>query len=59
MCRATFPYMKKKKAGKIVNISSGYAIGGGDYCAHYASAKAGIIGLTTSLAKEMALIILM
>ena len=54
MCRAAFPYMKEKNAGKIVNISSGYAIGGGDYCAHYASAKAGIIGLTTSLAKEMA-----
>ena len=47
MCRAAFPYMKEKNAGKIVNISSGYAIGGGDYCAHYASAKAGIIGLTT------------
>ena len=54
MCRAAFPYMKEKNAGKIVNISSGYSIGGGDYCAHYASAKAGIIGLTTSLAKEMA-----
>lgn len=52
MIREVFPYMRKQKKGKIVNISSGYAIGGGDYCAHYASAKAGVIGLTTSIAKE-------
>ena len=52
MIREVFPYMKKQKKGKIVNISSGYAIGGGDFCAHYASAKAGVIGLTTSIAKE-------
>ena len=52
MIREVFPYMKEQKKGKIVNISSGYAIGGGDFCAHYASAKAGVIGLTTSIAKE-------
>lgn len=52
MIREVFPYMRDQKRGKIVNISSGYAIGGGDFCAHYASAKAGIIGLTTSIAKE-------
>ena len=51
-CREVFPHMMKQKFGKIVNISSGYAICGGDGCAHYASAKAGLIGLTTSLAKE-------
>jgi NAD(P)-dependent dehydrogenase (short-subunit alcohol dehydrogenase family) len=54
MIREVFPYMKAQKSGKIVNISSGYAIGGGDFCAHYASAKAGLIGLTTSIAKEAA-----
>ncbi|MDD4833260.1 MAG: SDR family NAD(P)-dependent oxidoreductase [Lutispora sp.] len=54
MIREVFPYMKKQNSGKIVNISSGYAIGGGDKCAHYASAKAGVIGLTTSIAKEAA-----
>ncbi len=52
MIREVFPYMRDQKHGKIVNISSGYAIGGGDQCAHYASAKAGVIGLTTSIAKE-------
>ena len=52
MIREVFPYMRAQKRGKIVNISSGYAIGGGDQCAHYASAKAGVIGLTTSIAKE-------
>lgn len=55
MTREVFPYMKTQRYGKIVNISSGYAIGGGDYCAHYATAKAGLIGFTTSVAKEGAL----
>lgn len=54
MTREVFPLMKAQGAGKIVNISSGYAIGGGDYCAHYAAAKAGLIGFTTSVAKEAA-----
>lgn len=54
MIREVFPYMREQHKGKIVNISSGYAIGGGDQCAHYASSKAGIIGLTTSIAKEAA-----
>ncbi len=51
MIRETFPFMKEK-GGKIVNISSGYALCGGDQCVHYASAKAGVIGLTSSIAKE-------
>lgn len=54
MTREVFPYMMRQKSGKIVNISSGYAIGGGDYCAHYATAKAGLIGFTTSVAREAA-----
>ena len=54
MIREVFPYMKEQNKGKIVNISSGYAIGGGEQCAHYASAKAGVIGLTTSIAREAA-----
>ena len=54
MIREVFPQMRAQAKGKIVNISSGYAIGGGDQCAHYASAKAGVIGLTTSIAREAA-----
>lgn len=54
MIREVFPIMRKQNRGKIVNISSGYAIGGGEQCAHYASAKAGVIGLTTSIAREAA-----
>ena len=46
--------MREQNFGKIVNISSGYAIGGGNQCAHYASAKAGVIGLTSSVAREAA-----
>lgn len=54
MTREVFPHMKEQGYGKIVNISSGYAIGGGDFCAHYAAAKAGLIGFTTSVAREAA-----
>lgn len=54
MTREVFPHMMRQRSGKIVNISSGYAIGGGDYCAHYATAKAGLIGFTTSVAREAA-----
>ena len=52
--RAAFPHMRKQNSGRIVNISSGYALCGGEQCAHYASAKAGVIGLTTSIAREAA-----
>jgi 3-oxoacyl-[acyl-carrier protein] reductase len=53
-CRAVVKHMIKQKSGKIVNISSidahrGY-LGG----AHYAASKAGIIGFTKSLAREVA-----
>ena len=51
MTREVFPFMKEH-GGRIVNISSGYALCGGDQCVHYASAKAGVIGLTSSIAKE-------
>ena len=52
MTRACFPHFIKQKYGRIVNISTGYAIGGGDFVADYAAAKAGVIGFTTSVAKE-------
>ncbi len=53
LCREVIPYMKKKEYGKIINISSGSGIIGCEFCTHYASAKAGLIGFTQSIAKEL------
>lgn len=54
LCRSAVPVMKKQRYGKIVNISSGSGIIGCEFCAHYAAAKAGLIGFTQSIAKELA-----
>ncbi|GAQ25268.1 SDR family NAD(P)-dependent oxidoreductase [Tepidanaerobacter syntrophicus] len=53
VCKETIPYMKTQKHGKIVNISSGSGIIGAEFCAHYAASKAGLIGFTQSIAKEL------
>jgi 3-oxoacyl-[acyl-carrier protein] reductase len=45
--------MLKQRGGHIINISSWSARGGGRGQVNYAAAKAGILGLTTSLAKEV------
>lgn len=55
VCREVIPYMKEQKHGKIINISSGSGIIGCEFCSHYASAKAGLIGFTQSIAKELAM----
>ncbi len=47
------PLMIKQKYGKIINISSVVGIAGNAGQANYAASKAGIIGLTKSLAKEL------
>lgn len=47
--------MIANKNGSIINISSIWGITGGSCEVHYSTAKAGIIGLTKALAKEMAL----
>lgn len=52
--RAAVPHMKKQKSGNIVNISSVAGKEGGTVGAHYAASKAGMIGLTKALAKELA-----
>ena len=46
-------YMVPKKEGCIINISSIYSLTGASCEAHYSAAKAGIDGITKSLAKEL------
>jgi NAD(P)-dependent dehydrogenase (short-subunit alcohol dehydrogenase family) len=53
-CKAVVPYMKKKKYGKIINISSMGAIHPPAPIVHYHAAKGGVLGLTTNLAFELA-----
>ena len=55
-CRAAIPIMKTQKTGSIVNISSDIAFSGDSSRSAYAAAKAGILGLTRSLALELATI---
>ena len=47
------PHMIENRYGKIVNISSIYGKSGGIAAISYSSAKAGIIGLTKSVAREL------
>lgn len=51
--RAAIPQMVSRKAGAIVTISSMWGITGGSCEAPYSAAKAGVIGLTKALAKEL------
>jgi 3-oxoacyl-[acyl-carrier protein] reductase len=52
-CRAVVPYMKHQRQGKIINISSGTVFYGAPLMAHYVTSKAGVIGLTRALAREL------
>ena len=52
--RAVLPAMRRRGYGRIVNISSQLAQKGGAQMAHYAAAKAGILGFTRSLSYEVA-----
>ena len=51
--RGCIPAMKAKKWGRIINVGSQAAYTGSSNHAHYAAAKAGLLGLTFSLAKEL------
>ena len=52
--QAVVPQMKERRAGKIVNISSIYAMGGSAFASHYSAAKSAISGLTKCWAREFA-----
>jgi NAD(P)-dependent dehydrogenase (short-subunit alcohol dehydrogenase family) len=52
-CRAVIPHMKQRGYGKIVNISSGTALKGSASRIHYVTSKAGILGFTRTLAREV------
>jgi len=52
-CRAVLPRMISRRAGSIVNVSSLTAVRGVAGQAVYGAAKAGLIGMTKSLAREL------
>jgi 3-oxoacyl-[acyl-carrier protein] reductase len=54
-CRAVVPVMQKAGYGRIVNLSSIAGKEGNPNASCYAASKAGVIGLTKSLGKELAL----
>ena len=54
VCHAVVPHMMAKGYGRIVNIASIAGKDGNPNASHYSASKAGLIGLTKSLAKELA-----
>ena len=54
LCRGSLRGMMKARWGRIINISSVVAVGGNPGQANYAAAKAGVIGMSKSLAAEVA-----
>jgi NAD(P)-dependent dehydrogenase (short-subunit alcohol dehydrogenase family) len=54
VCRAVVPHMVAARYGRIVNIASIAGKEGNPNASHYSASKAGLIGLTKSLAKELA-----
>jgi len=53
-CRAVVPRMRRRNSGRIVNIASIAGKEGNPNASAYSAAKAGVIGLTKSLGKELA-----
>ena len=54
MTKNVISYMMKARSGRIINISSVVGIAGNAGQTNYSASKAGIIGFTKSLAKEVA-----
>ena len=51
--KAVIPAMVARKSGRIINITSMWGITGSSCEVHYSTAKAGLIGMTKALAKEL------
>lgn len=54
MIKGVYPLFMKQKSGKIINISSVSGLMGNPGQANYSASKAGVVGLTKSVAKELA-----
>ena len=52
--KAALPFLRNEAWARVVNICSLRAMTGSDHGSHYAASKAGLIGLTKSLALELA-----
>ena len=52
--QAVVPGMKDRKSGRIIMISSIYAMGGSSFASHYAAAKSALSGFTKAWARELA-----
>lgn len=53
-CQAVAPIMMEKRSGRLINTASGQARQGFIYTPHYAASKMGVMGITQSLAKDLA-----
>ncbi len=52
--QAVLPMLKAQRAGRVINISSIYAMGGNANASHYSAAKSALSGFTKCWAKELA-----